>query len=326
VKRGNQIMQLTGIHHITAVTSRIADNLDFYTKILGLRLVKKSVNQDDVSAYHLFYADKLGSPGTDMTFFDWPHIGPNLRGTDSIAGTAFRVSSQNALVFWSQRFMEKGVTQAEVTTFAGRQILPFNDPEGQQLYLVNDLNAPFEGEIWQHPEIPDEFALRGFYSVVLSIPSIDQLDWIFKDILNYEEVERADWIDGKSNSVVYSTIQNGGPGSEIWLLEQPLKGRGRLGAGGIHHVAFRVDDLEIQEKWHSLLTQAGFRVSSIIDRFWFRSIYFRVSNGILFEIATDGPGFDIDEEPEKLGEKLVLPPFLENHRQEIEANLIPIGA
>lgn len=324
--RGKFKMQLNGIHHITAVTAKIVENVDFYTQVLGLRLVKKSVNQDDVSAYHLFYADKLGSPGTDMTFFDWPHIGPNIRGTDSITGTAFRVSSRSALDFWSQRLAEKGIKQSEITQFAGRQLLPFEDPEGQQLYLVNDQGAAFEGEIWQRPDIPDEYALRGFYSVVLSMPSINQLAKIFKEILNYEEKERGKWIDQTSNAVIYTTVQNGGAGSEVWLLEQPHEGRARLGAGGTHHVAFRVEDFEMQKKWHSRLSRAGLYVSSLIDRFWFRSIYFRVSNGILFEIATDGPGFAIDEAPDKLGEKLVLPPFLENRRQEIEADLVPIEA
>jgi len=318
-------MQLKGIHHVTAVSAKIAENVDFYTQVLGLRLVKKSVNQDDVSAYHLFYADKLGSPGTDMTFFDWPHIGPNVRGTDSIAGTAFRVSSRAGLDFWSQRFEEKDVSQAEIVDFAGRQLLPFEDPEGQRLYLVNDRGADFEGEIWPRPDIPDEHTLRGFYGVVLSIPSIDQLARIFTDILNYEEKERAQWIDQKSNTIIYTTTQDGGPGSEVWLLEQPHEGRARLGAGGTHHVAFRVEDVERQKKWRSHLSQTGLRVTNLIDRFWFCSIYFRVSNGILFEIATDGPGFAIDEDPENLGEKLVLPPFLEDRRQEIEAGLTPIG-
>jgi len=319
-------MQLTGIHHVTAVSARIAENLDFYTQVLGLRLVKKSVNQDDTSAYHLFYADKVGSPGTDMTFFDWPHIGPDIRGTDSIAGTAFRVSSQAALEFWAQRFDEKDIQREEITEFAGRLLLPFEDPEGQQLYIVNDQGTAFEGEIWQQPDIPDEYTLQGFYSVVLSIPSIDQLAVIFKNILNYEEVERAQWIDQTSDAVIFSTIENGGPGTEIWLLEQPHAGRARLGAGGTHHVAFRVKDFETQKKWHSHLSQAGLYVSNLIDRFWFRSIYFRVSHGILFEIATDGPGFAIDEAPDNLGEKLILPPFLEQQRQEIEAGLTPIGA
>jgi glyoxalase family protein len=319
-------MQLKGIHHITAVSARIADNVDFYTQVLGLRLVKKSVNQDDVSAYHLFYADKLGSPGTDMTFFDWPHIGPNVRGTDSIAGTAFRVSSRSSLDYWSQRLAEKGLKQSEITDFAGRQLLPFEDPEGQRLYLVNDGGAAFEGEIWPRPDIPDEHALRGFYSAVLSIPVISQLDNIFKNILNYEEVKRAQWIDQKSEAVIYTTTKDGGAGTEIWLLEGPSEKRARLGAGGTHHVAFRVADFETQVKWRSHLSQSGLYVTNLIDRFWFRSIYFRVSNGILFEIATDGPGFAIDESLDNLGEKLVLPPFLENQRQEIESNLSPIEA
>jgi glyoxalase family protein len=319
-------MQLTGIHHVTAVTSRISNNLDFYTQVLGLRLVKKSVNQDDVSAYHLFYADKIGSPGTDMTFFDWPNMGPNIRGTDSISGTAFRVGSQAALEFWSTRFTEKGVKHSEIAAFAERQLLSFEDPEGQQLYLVNDQGTEFEGEIWSRPDIPDDFALRGFYSVILSIPSVDQLENVFQDILNYEEVEQATWIDQQSTAVIYTTIRNGGAGTEVWLVEQPDEGRARLGAGGTHHVAFRVPDFEAQKLWHAHLTQAGLHVSNLIDRFWFRSIYFRVSNGILFEIATDGPGFAVDELPDQLGEKLVLPPFLEGRRQEIEAGLTPIGA
>ena len=319
-------MQLTGIHHVTAVTAKISENLDFYTRVLGLRLVKKSVNQDDVSAYHLFYADKIGSPGTDMTFFDWPHIGPHMRGADSITGTAFRVGGQAALDFWSQRLDEQGVKRDEITAFADRQLLPFEDPEGQQLYLVNDEGTDFEGEIWMRPDIPDEFALRGFYSVVLSIPSLTSLDRIFKEILNYEELVQAQWIDGKLKGVIYTTAKDGGAGTEIWLLEQPQAGRARLGAGGTHHVAFRVPDFEAQKQWHARLTQAGLRVSNLIDRFWFRSIYFRVSSGILFEIATDGPGFAVDEQPDKLGEKLVLPPFLEGRRQEIEAGLTPISA
>ena len=319
-------MQLTGIHHVTAVSAKIAGNVDFYTNVLGLRLVKKSVNQDDVSAYHLFYADKLGSPGTDMTFFDWPHTGPNLRGTDSIAGTAFRVNGRPALEFWARRFAEKGIKQDEITEFAGRQLLPFEDPEGQQLYLVDDRGVGIEGEIWSRPDIPDEFALRGFFSVVLSIPSLKQLESIFKGMLNFEETARARWIDKQSGAAVFTTLHNGSAGSEVWLLEQPHLERARLGAGGTHHVAFRVPDFETQKKWHAHLSQAGIRVSGLIDRFWFRSIYFRVSNSILFEIATDGPGFAIDEDLDTLGEKLVLPPFLEDRRQEIEAGLTPIGA
>jgi glyoxalase family protein len=222
-------MQLNGLHHVTAVSARIADNLDFYTNVLGLRLVKKSVNQDDVSAYHLFYADKVGSPGTDMTFFDWPHIGPNIRGTDSISGTAFRVNGRPALEFWIKRFDSLGVVHGEIETFAGRELLPFEDGEGQQLYLVDDSGVEFEGEIWSQPEIPDEHALRGFYSILFSVPLIEQLDMILTSVLNFEEVTRAEWIDKDSEAVIYKTKSAGGPGSEVWVLVQPKQARARLG-------------------------------------------------------------------------------------------------
>jgi len=319
-------MQVNGIHHVTAVSARIADNLEFYTRVLGLRLVKRSVNQDDVSAYHLFYADRLGTPGTDMTFFDWPHIGPDIRGTDSITGTAFRVSGRTALDFWSERLTAMGVDSVELSSFAGREMLSFADPEGQRLLLVDDQGAPFEGEIWQRADIPEAYAIRGFYSVVLSVPSFSQLAPIFAEILNFQEVERAIWIDGETKAIIYRTTEDRGPGAEVWLLEQPELALGRLGAGGVHHVAFRVPEVQTEMEWRAHLTRSGLRVSNIIDRFWFRSIYFRVSNGILFEIATDGPGFAVDEALEELGEKLVLPPFLEPRREQIEAGLVPIGA
>jgi glyoxalase family protein len=318
-------MKLNGIHHVTAVTAQIAGNLEFYSRVLGLRLVKKSVNQDDVSAYHLFYADRLGSPGTDMTFFDWPRIGRNVPGSDSIAGTAFRVSGRAALDFWMKRLPEKGVHPIRRASFAGREMLAFEDPEGQRLFLVDDEGAPFEGEIWRRPDIPDDYALRGFYSVALSVRSFTELAPILPGILNFQEVERGTWIDGKTTAVIYQTSQDGGPGSEVWSLEQPDTPRGRLGAGGVHHVAFRVPDVAEELAWRSHLARSGLRVTDVIDRFWFRSIYFRVSGGILFEIATDGPGFAIDEPFEALGEKLVLPPFLEPRREDIESGLIPIG-
>ncbi len=217
-------------------------------------------------------------------------------------------------------------THGGIETFAGREILPFEDAEGQQLYLVNDNRSEFEGEIWPHPDIPDEYALRGFYSVVFSVPEIGQIDMILTKVMNFEEVTRATWIDQDTEAVIYTTKSGGGPGTEVWVMVQPELARARLGAGGTHHVAFRVADFDEQKRWHDHLTQAGLSVSGLIDRFWFRSIYFRVSAGILFEIATDGPGFAVDEAPEALGESLVLPPFLEHRREEIEAGLTPIGA
>jgi len=317
-------MNLLGIHHVTAVSAKIADNLTFYRDILGLRLVKKSVNQDDVSAYHLFYADKLGTPGTDMTFFDWPRIGPDRRGTDSIVGTMFRVGSLEALKFWQGRLDDLSVKRGNIIQFAGRDLMAFEDGEGQRLYLVNDQGSAFEGEIWPHPEIPEDYAIRGFYSVMLSVPSIPELEGILKNVLGFILRSKERWIDD-TPVAIYSTSPSGGPGTEIWLLEESELGAAGLGAGGVHHVAFRVEDADQQTLWRERIMNAGLPVSRQIDRYWFESIYFRVSSGILFEIATDGPGFAIDEPLDSLGDKLVLPPFLEPKRDEIEAGLVPIA-
>lgn len=315
-------MNLNGLHHVTAVSAQIGINADFYTRVLGLRLVKKSVNQDDVSAYHLFYADKLGTPGTDITFFDWPRIGQDRRGTDSIALTAFRVDGREALDYWTRRFEDQGVTHNAIETFAGRDVLRFEDPEGQRLMLMDNGGAPFEGEIWEGSEVPSAFALRGFYAVMLSVPDLTQMDPILTQVLDFEPADKADWPDG--GTVTRYEIASGGPGRELWVIEEPTKPIARLGAGGTHHVAFRVADREEQGDWRERIVRSGLHVSTFIDRFYFRSIYFRVSRGILFEIATEGPGFAADEDPDTLGEHLSLPPFLEPRREKIEANLKPI--
>jgi glyoxalase family protein len=315
-------MQLHGIHHVTAVTAQVAENVNFYTQTLGLRLVKKSVNQDDVSAYHMFYADKIGSPGTDMTFFDWAQIGPNQRGTDSIANTLFRVNGRAALDFWVARFDQLGVIHEAITPFAGRDVLRYEDFEGQQLTLVDDQGAPFEGEVWLGAGVPEEHALRGFYGVALSTPALTYLAPILTELLGWEETNR--FTNDSGETVVVYAMDGGGPGKEVFVTEQPNAQLARLGAGGVHHVAYRVKDEAEQRQWRQRLTSAGLGVSQFIDRFYFHSIYFRVSNNILFEIATDGPGFAADEPLETLGEKLALPPFLEPHRAQIEAGLKPI--
>jgi glyoxalase family protein len=315
-------MFLNGIHHVTAVSSQIGQNFDFYTNLLGLRLVKKSVNQDDVSAYHLFYADKIGTPGTDMTFFDWPNIGQDRRGTDSIVTTAFRVNGREALEYWLERFTQYRVEHNEIELFDGRDILRFEDPEGQRLMLVDDGNSNVEGEIWDGSEVPVAYAIRGFYAVLLSVPRHSQIDPILTQVLQYRQARRAR-LPENSEIVIYET-GDGGPGRELWVIEEPDKPTARLGAGGVHHVAFRVAD-DIQHRgWRERVERSRLLVSPIIDRYYFRSIYFRISNGILFEIATDGPGFAADEALDRLGEKLALPPFLEPQRERIEAGLKPI--
>lgn len=315
-------MDLNGIHHVTAVSAKIGQNAAFYTQLLGLRLVKRSVNQDDVSAYHLFYADKLGTPGTDMTFFDWPQSGPDRRGTDSISLTAFRVNGRPALDYWVARFAEHGVSHDGITTFAGRDVLRFEDPEGQRLMLVDDGGAPFEGEEWDGTDVPVEFALRGFHAVALTVPQLDPLVPLLEQVLLFREEQRT--TDEAGREVVIYSLGDGGPGREVWVVVDPNSPRAWTGAGGVHHVAFRVDDKAHQAAWRERLTAVRLPVSEFIDRFYFNSIYFRITNGILFEIATDGPGFDADEDMATLGEKLALPPFLEPHRARIEAGLKPI--
>ena len=317
-------MQLHGLHHVTAVTGDAPANLDFYTRVLGLRLVKKTVNQDDTSAYHLFYADKLGSPGTDMTFFDWPQTGPDNRGTDSIVETMFRVDGRAALEFWAERLAELGVRQRPIDRFDGRDRLRFEDPEGQRLALVDDGGAPFEGEVWDGAGIPTGYALRGFYGVALSVPALDQVGLILTRLLNFTEARRLPNPDTAAEEVVVHEMDGGGPGKVVYVQVQPGAPRAWLGRGGVHHVAFRLRDGAEQRAWLNHLTGAGLRTSGVVDRFYFQSLYFRISNGILFELATDGPGFASDEPLATLGEALALPPFLEPQRVSIEAGLKPL--
>ena len=315
-------MQLHGLHHVTAVTAQPGLNLHFYTNLLGMRLVKKTVNQDDVSAYHLFYADKLGSPGTDMTFFDWP-MPRERRGTDSIAATMLRVAGPAALDFWAERLAAAGVG-AERAPLNGRDALRFDDPEGQRLLLVDDGGAPFEGEVWDGAGVPTEHGVRGFYGVLLSVPRLEMLSPILTIVLGWSE--SGQYAGPAGAPVTVFSMDGGGPGKEVHVVEERDARPGRLGAGGVHHVAFRVADSAEQLAWREQIARSGLGITEQIDRFYFKSLYFRVSNGILFEIATDGPGFATDEDLAKLGERLSLPPFLEPHRARIEAGLKPLEA
>jgi glyoxalase family protein len=317
-------MQLHGLHHVTAVTGNAPANLDFYTRVLGLRLVKKTVNQDDTSAYHLFYADKLGSPGTDMTFFDWPQTGPNQRGTDSIVNTLLRANGRAALEYWADRLTRHGAAVRPIEQFRGRDILRFEDPEGQRLTLVDDGGAPIDGEVWDGTDVPAAFALRGFYAIALSVPTRDQVGMILEQILNFEELERLPNPDNPAEEIVIFGMDGGGPGKEVHVFVQPDAPRAWLGRGGVHHVAFRLRDEEEHKAWNAHLNRVGLPNSGLVDRYYFKSLYFRISGGILFELATDGPGFDSDEPLETLGERLALPPFLEPRRAQIEAGLQPL--
>jgi glyoxalase family protein len=350
-------MQLSGIHHLTAVSADAPGNVAFYTNTLGMRLVKKTVNQDDVSAYHLFYADGEATPGTDLTFFDWPSP-RERRGTHSIVRTGLRVTGEESLRWWQSRFDELRVAHDGVTLRDGRATLDFEDPEGQRLSLVVD-GGRGPAHPWHKSPVPPEHQVRGLGPITLSVPALRDTELVLTKLMNMRHVreysglpsERRTWVrhNGGTGSGTgtagTSTVAGakaggaaelppttthvyemgeGGPAAELHVAVEPHLAPARSGAGGVHHVAFRTPDAAQYEAWNERLRQAGVRGSGPVDRYYFRSLYFREPNGILFEIATDGPGFATDEPLEHLGERLALPPFLEPRRKEIEAGLKPL--
>jgi glyoxalase family protein len=314
-------LNLLGIHHLTAVSAQIRENHHFYTRTIGMRLVKRSVNQDDVSAYHLFYADAKGTPGSDLTFFDWP-MPRERRGTHAITRTHLRVAGLDALRWWTQHLREQGVTAGEIVERDGRLTLDVEDPEGQRLALVDD-GGVGEAYPWERSPVPAEFQVRGLGPIMLSVPNLKPTDSILQRGLNMRPVREYPHPENSQHSVHVYEMGPGGPAAELHVAVQPDLPPAKLGAGGVHHVAFRSADADY-DTWADRLNVLGIRNSGKVDRYWFRSLYFREPNGILFEIASDGPGFGVDEDQATLGEKIVLAPFLEPHRAEIVANLKPI--
>lgn len=319
-------MQLTGFHHLTAVTADAPRNHAFYTQTLGMRLVKKTVNQDDVSAYHLFYADGLASPGTDITFFDWP-VGRERRGSHSVVRTGFRVADEAALTWWEKRLGELGVTRGKIGQRDGRATLDFEDFEGQRLSLVVDA-AGGDAHPWEKSPVPAAHQIRGLGPITMSVPKLAPTDAVLTKVMNMRRVREyalaAEGAAGPERAVHVYQMGSDGAAAELHVLVEPGAAPGASGAGGVHHVAFRTPDEAQYEAWAQRLVQLGMRSSGPVDRFWFRSLYFREPNGILFEIATDGPGFAADEPMATLGEKLSLPPFLEGRRAAIERGLKPL--
>ncbi|MEX2643931.1 MAG: ring-cleaving dioxygenase [Acetobacterales bacterium] len=313
-------MELTGIHHLTAITARAAENHAFYTGTLGMRLVKKTVNQDDVSAYHLFYADGQGSPGTDVTFFDWP-ASPERRGSRSIVRTCLRVAGPETLAWWRERLAEAGAAVAEVRERDGRATLDFEDPEGQRLSLVDDGGAG-EAHPWGRSPVPADRQIRGLGPIVIGVPDPASTDMVLTRLMGMRHEREYPTPEADGSTTRVYAMGDGGPAAELHVAG--IGGTPAvLGAGGVHHVAFRIPDADY-DRWAERLRGAGMPSSGPVDRFWFRSLYFREPNGVLFEIATDGPGFAADEPAETMGEALSLPPFLEHRRAEIEAGLKPL--
>jgi len=315
------MQQLHGIHHLTAVTADARGNHDFYTRVLGLRLVKKTVNQDETSAYHLFYADGAGSPGTDLTFFDWP-TPPERRGTNAIVRTSLRVAGQEALDYWAARLDDAGVKRGPVQEVDGRLRLLFEDPEGQRLALVDDGGAG-SSHSWDRSPVPAAHQIRGLGPIAISVPDLGPSDRFLTEALAMRQARGYADPDAPDVAVHVYEMGEGGPAAELHVRVEPGMPRAWPGAGGVHHVAFRVRDEEYGS-WIDRLRHMGVPSSGPVDRFWFRSLYTRGPDGILYEIATDGPGFATDEPLATLGERLSLPPFLEPRRAAIEDELAPL--
>ncbi len=314
-------LELGGIHHLTAITAQAARNVDFYTRVLGMRLIKKTVNQDDVSAYHLFYGDGIASPGADLTFFDWP-AAPNKRGNHEVGRTGLRVRTEENLRWWKDHLASHDVSSGNIKERAGHLSLDFEDPEGQRFRLVADPNAG-ESHPWDKSPVPAEHQILGLGPITLSVPDLGRTATVLTNVMNMREV-RTYPAREKSGEIHVFEMGPGGAAAELHVEVNPGLPQARQGAGGVHHVAFRTPDHDQFLQWVRRATAAGLRNSGEVERFYFTSLYFREPNGILFEIATDGPGFTADEPLESLGERLSLPPFLEARRAEIEAGLKPL--
>ncbi|WP_152655597.1 ring-cleaving dioxygenase [Oceanobacillus sp. CFH 90083] len=308
---------IPGHHHISMVTKNAIENNRFYRDVLGLRRVKMTVNQDDPSMYHLFYGDRTGSPGTELTFFEIPMVGNTHRGTNAITRIGLLVPSEESLHYWEKRFDMYNVLHGGITTYANHPAMKFEDPEGLQMVLLAaDGEKADHWEAWEKSDVPAAHQILGMGSVEMTVRRLDKLASTLVDMFGYTKISQ------NEREAIFQSV----PGQvfgEIVVkhLEGPSE---RPGRGSIHHLAIRVKNDEELRFWEEQVKARGFQSSGIVDRFYFKSLYFRESNGILFEIATDGPGFTVDGDVDHLGEKLDLPPFLEEQRAEIESKLTPI--
>ncbi|MCU9613030.1 ring-cleaving dioxygenase [Caldibacillus lycopersici] len=311
--------KILGQHHVSMFTKDAQTNVHFYRDTLGLRFVKKTVNQDNPFMYHLFYGDIIGSPGTELSFFELPHAGKTYRGTNSISKIGLLVESEDALNYWKQRFEELAIVHGDYTIYAGRKALPFEDPDGLSLLLINNASAatPSFWKKWEGSPVPMEYQILGIGAIELSVRYPEKTAKLLTNVFGYKEVSATEDLS------VYQCVE-GTAYSDI-VVKKLEAVKERPGRGSVHHLAIRVADPQALQEWASFIKEQGYTATSdIIDRYYFQSFYFRERNGILFELATDGPGFPADESIESLGETLALPPFLEARRAEIEAKLTPI--
>ncbi|QFT89090.1 Putative ring-cleaving dioxygenase MhqA [Bacillus sp. THAF10] len=310
---------LKGIHHVTAITSSAEKNYEFFTYVLGMRLVKKTVNQDDIQTYHLFFADDAGSPGTDMTFFDFPGIQKGTHGTNEIYRTGFRVPTDAALDYWVKRFDRLQIKHEGIENQFGTNVINFVDFDDQQYQLVSDENnqGVMPGTPWQKGPIPLEYAITGLGPLHIRVANFDFFKEVLEKVLLFKEINQVE------NTHLFE-VGEGGNGAQIIVEHDSTSPQAQQGYGTVHHAAFRVDNRQVIEEWDERLKNFGFHTSGHVDRYFFESLYARVAPQILFEFATDGPGFMGDEPYETLGEKLSLPPFLEPKREQIEKLVRPI--
>ncbi len=312
-------MGLKGIHHVTAVTSSAEKIYAFFTYVLGLRLVKKTINQDDINTYHLFFADDIGNPGTDITFFDFPGAEEAEKGSDEISRIGLRVRDDLAIKYWEKRFEYYNVSYETTKTLFNRKTIFFNDFDGQEYALFSDesIKGVDAGEPWHKGPVPDEFAIIGLGPIFLRINHIDRMEKVLTKYLGMKKISQEDQYH------LYEMGLGGNGGSVI--VEHYLDKRGFGGYGSVHHVAFRIEDRTEMDEWIKHLNQIGARHSGYVDRFYFKSLYTRLYSNILFEFATEGPGFIDDEESyEFLGETLALPPKFREKRHIIESLVRPI--
>lgn len=309
---------IPGHHHISMITKNAQENNAFYQKVLGLRRVKKTVNQDSPSMYHLFYGDLIGGAGTGLTFFEITNSGRTVRGTNAITKIGLLVPSSESLVYWKKRFEAFNVKHEEITTYAGREALPFEDAEGLRFVLLNNNGEeiPVFWTPWEDSPVDQAHRILGMGTIEITVRYLERTVKTLTELFGYVVAARSE------GEVIVQSVEGQAFG-EI-LIQQQIGPSEKPGRGSIHHLAIRAKDEEELRHWDALVKERGFASSGVVDRYYFQSLYFRDGNGILFEIATDGPGFARDSTVEELGKGLDLPPFLEERRAEIEANLQPI--
>ena len=319
-------MELLGLHHVSILTGKAEKNYQFFTKVLGMRLVKKTVNQDNTQSYHLFYADGEGTPGTEVTFFDIPGLARTHQGASDISTVSLRVKSTDSLHFWKERFEQYGVEYEEIAKRANRDTLAFKDYEGTRLLLVadNGEKGVRAGVPWKREDIPLEHAIIGLGPVTLTVGTAEPTVDVLTSIMGFRYVGSYPSLAGDHSDILVYATGEGGSGAEVHIETRPDLPKVRLGRGGVHHVAFRVPNEEEYNKWASRLDENSLPNSGKVERYYFKALYFREPNGILFELSTDTPGFATDEPLETMGQTLALPPFLEPKRKEIEAKLRPL--